>query len=262
MKNFFDIIGIRKNIGRRLLLCAMSFLLMLCEPVWADSATVFYQLSLESSMAYKKIEYFTKALELNPEMIEAYKKRGLLYYYQGKYPQTIYDFKKAAKLDPLDTMPLHMLSLTHLKSGNVDEAILNSTLAIELNPQDGSAYCYRSEANLIKGMTAAALKDASKAIELGGGEPIMGRAYAVRSKAYRALGQNRLAEADFSKALALNPDYYVYTLATSTEYLADMAGKSSDVKHVGWMGVALMAALCVVVIFKLALPPPKKDNTR
>ena len=153
-----------------------------------------------------------------------------------------------------------MLTLTYLKLGNTDEAVLNSTLSIELNPQDASAYSYRSEANLIKGMIEAAIRDADKAIELGGRETIMGKAYAVRSKAYRALGQNRMAEADFKKALALNPEYYVYTFATSTEYLADMAGKSSDVKRVGWMGVALIAALCVVVIFRLALPPPKKDD--
>lgn len=262
MKNFHDIFGLKKITRNQRLLFVMSFLLLIYGPVWADEAKEFYRQGLDSSMAYKKIEYFTRALELDPEMIEAYKKRGLLYYYQEKYPQAIYDFRKVAEQDPLDTMPLHMLSLTYLKSGNIDEAIFNSTLAIELNPTDASAYSYRSEANLIKGKFEAAIKDADQAIELGGSEPIMGRAYAIRSKAYRALGQDQLAEADFNKALALNPEYYVYTFATSTEYLADMAGKSSDVKRVGWMGVALMAALCVVVIFRLALSPPKKDDAQ
>ncbi|UCD33502.1 MAG: tetratricopeptide repeat protein [Desulfobacterales bacterium] len=248
---------------KKRLLGVISFLFMVQGAAWAaDEAMQLYNLGVESSMAYKKIEYFTKALELNPKMIEAYKKRGMLFYYQEKFPRAIHDFKRVAEQSPMDTMPLHMLSLAYLKLGNIDDAVLNLTRSIELNPQDATAFSHRSEAYFMKGMIEAAIKDADKAIELGGREPIIGKAYTIRSKAYRALGKTHLADADFNKALTLNPEYYKYTLASSTEFLADMAGKSSDLKHLGWMGIALIVALCVVVILKLALPPPNKDDTR
>lgn len=242
------------------LIYVVSLLLIARGIAWADEAIRFYNLGVESSMAYKKIEYFNKALKLDPDMTEAYKKRGLLFYYQEKYAQTIHDFKKAAEQNPLDTMPLHMLSLAYLKLGNIDEAVLILRRWIQLDPMDAAAYSYRSEAYFLKGMIGEAIKEADKAIKLGGKGPIMGKAYAIRSKAYRTLGQNQLADADFNKALTLNPEYYIYTFATSTEFLADLAGKSSDLKRVGRMGVALIAVLFVVVIFKLTLSPPRKDG--
>jgi len=52
----------------------------------------------------------------------------------------------------------------------------------------------------------------------------------------------------------------MYSMLTSTELLANWAGESSSLKSVGWMGVALIVALLFVVIFKLAISAPKKDD--
>ena len=56
------------------------------------NATEYFNLGLESSMVYKKIDYFSKALELNPRFAPAYEKRGLHYYFQEKYDKVIEDF--------------------------------------------------------------------------------------------------------------------------------------------------------------------------
>ena len=42
---------------------------------WGQDAIYFYNRGLESSMANKRIEYFTKAIQLNPNLAEAYEKR-------------------------------------------------------------------------------------------------------------------------------------------------------------------------------------------
>jgi len=245
---------------KKTLIGVMGFLLVASCTAWAQEAIQLYNLGLKSSMAYKKIHYFTQALELDPELSEAYEKRGMLYYFQGKYNQTIHDFKKVAELTPFASEPYHMLGLAYIKLENVDEAIVNLTQAIKLDPTNSTAYSYRSEAYFKKGMIEEAIRDSGKAIELGGRGPIIGKAYSIRSKAYRKLGQSQLAEADFNKALKLDPDYYVYTFATSTELLASWAGESGQLKRVSWMGAALIIAIFFVVIFKLAFPPPKKDE--
>jgi len=42
-------------------------------------AMAYFNLGLKSTMTKKKINYFSKALELNPLLAEAYEKRGILY---------------------------------------------------------------------------------------------------------------------------------------------------------------------------------------
>ena len=234
-------------------------LLTVCA-AWGQNAMQFYDLGLKSSMTQRKIDYFTRALELDPNLSAAYEKRGMLYYFQENYTGTIQDFQKAADLKPFNSETYVMLGLAYTKLGNLDEAIANFSRAIELDAQGAGAYGYRSEALRLNGMIDESIQDASSAIKLGGRGPIIGRAYTTRSKAYRELGHNELADADFKKALKLDPDHYKYSMLTSTELLADWAGESSSLKSVGRMGAALIVALAFVVIFKLAFPAPRKDN--
>ena len=211
-------------------------------------------------MTQRKIDYFTKALELDPNLSAAYEKRGMLYYFQENYPETIQDFQKAARLKPFNPETYVMLGLAFMKQGNLDEAIANLSRAIELDTQGAGVYSYRSEAFRLKGMIEESIQDSTMAIKLGGSGPTIGRAYTTRSKAYRELGDNESADADFKRASKLDPEKYMYNMLTSTELLAGWAGESSSLKNVGRMGVALIVALLFVVIFKLTMSTPKKDD--
>ena len=245
---------------RKAIVGVISYMLLTACTAWGQDAMQFYDLGLKSSMTQRKIDYFTKALELNPNLSAAYEKRGMLYYFQENYPGTIQDFQKAAYLKPCNSEKYVMLGLALMKQGNLDEAIANLSRAIELDAQGAGAYSYRSEAFRLNGMIEEAIQDSTRAIKLGGSGPTIGRAYTTRSKAYRELGYNELADADFKKASKLDPENYMYSMLTSTELLADWAGESSRLKSVGWMGAALFVALVFVVIFKLAMSTPKKDD--
>ncbi|MFC1829065.1 tetratricopeptide repeat protein [Thermodesulfobacteriota bacterium] len=237
-------------------------LIFLTGAAWGQDAVHFYNLGVNSSLTNRKIHYFTKALEMNPGLTAAYEKRGMLYYFQGKYSQMIQDFGRVIEQKP-HTPEAHMwVGLGYLKQENFDAAISNLSRAIGMDPHMAGAYSYRAAAYRQKGMPEEAIRDATRAIELGGTEPVVGRAYTHRAKAYRSMGLNDLADKDFKKAVRLDPEYYVYTLFSSTEFLADMAGKSSNPKRIGRMGAALIVALFFVVIFKLTLTPPKKDEDK
>ena len=246
---------------KKLLAAIIVFMCYIAVPAWGGyDAEHFYNLGLESTMANTKINYFTRAIELNPALSAAYEKRGMLYYFQEHYTETIRDFLKVTKLNPDNANGYAMLGVAYFKKNDYDSALSNLTRAIELKPELAEPYGYRAETYRLKEMLNLAVQDATRAIEIGGNKRTIGKAYSTRAKAYRELGENERAEVDLKKAVNLDPVYDIYKTFTTTEYLADSAGRSGSVKGVGWMGAAGLIAIFFVMIFKLTLPPPRKGD--
>jgi tetratricopeptide (TPR) repeat protein len=147
-----------------------------------------------------------------------------------------------------------------LESTMANTKINYFTRAIELNPELAEPYGYRAETYRLKAMLNLAVQDATRAIDRGGDKRTIGKAYSTRAKANRELGENERAEVDLKKAVNLDPVYDIYKTFTTTEYLADSAGRSGSVSGVGWMGAAGLIAIFFVMIFKLTLPPPRKGD--
>ena len=61
---------------KQLIAATLVCLCLGAAAAWGQNAIEFYNLGLKSSLAYKKIEYFTKATQLNPNLAEAYEKRA------------------------------------------------------------------------------------------------------------------------------------------------------------------------------------------
>jgi tetratricopeptide (TPR) repeat protein len=245
---------------KKLFVTILILIAFITVPAWGYDAAYFYKLGIESTMANIKINYFTRAIELNPALSAAYEERGMLYYFQEHYTKMTRDFLKVTKLSPDNANGFTMLGVAYFKKKDYDSALSNLTQAIELSPDLAKPYGYRAEAYRLKGMLDLAIKDASRAIEIGGSKRTIGKAYSTRAKAYKELGENERAEADLKKAVNLDPVYDIYRSFTTTEFLADSAGRSGNVKGMGWMGAAGIIAIFFVMIFKLTLPPPKKDD--
>jgi len=235
-------------------------LYFIAVPAWGYNAAYFYKLGLDSTWSNTKINYFTRAIELNPALSGAYEQRGMLYYFQEHYTKMIRDFLKVTKLSPDNANGYTMLGVAYFKKKDYDSAVSNLTRAIELKPKLAEAYGYRAEAYRLKGMLDLAVQDATRTIEIGGNKRTIGKAYSTRVKAYRELGEIERADEDFKKAVDLDPAYDIYKSFTTTEFLADLAGRSGSIKGVGRMGASMMAAIFLVLIFKLTLPAPKKKK--
>jgi len=245
---------------KKLLPLIIVLMCFIAVPVWGYDAAYFYNLGLDSNMSKTKINYFSRAIELNPKLSAAYEERGMIYYFQEHYTKMIRDFLKVTKLSPDNANGYAMLGVAYFKKNDYDSAVYNLTRAIELKPKLAEAYGYRAEAYRLKGMLDLAVQDATRAIEIDGQNWIIGKAYSTRVKAYRELGKTELADADFKKAVNLDPVYDIYKSFTTTEFLADLAGRSGSIKGTGRMGAAMMAAIFFVLIFKLTLPAPKKKK--
>ena len=214
------------------------------------NATEYFNLGLESSMVYKKIYYFSKALELNPRLAVAYEKRGLHYYFQEKYDKVIEDFTHYIRLVPNKADAYRMLGMAYLKIGNYEKAIANFDKAINLAPEMSAAFGYRAEALRMNYKLNEAIEDANRAIALGSDPQVLSDIYRTRAKAYQELGEEISANADFKSAEDIDPRYVLY------RYLSGYI----ELQDIRKAGLVYMIGMAFVFIFGLKLKPPRKDE--
>jgi len=99
---------LRRPLPKEIIPCK-KYLLLSAAVTWGLDAVDFYNQGLNNSLAYKKVEYFTKALQLDPGLVEAYEQRGLHYYFQRRFDKAIADYTSVIELLPgqADQMELY-----------------------------------------------------------------------------------------------------------------------------------------------------------
>jgi len=238
----------------------ISILILLVTVAWTThvqnvyafdgSAIEYFDLGLKTSMANKKINYFSTALELNPRFAPAYEKRGLHYYFQGKYDKVIEDFTHFIRLTPDKADAHRMLGMAYLKINNHEKAIVNFDRALDLEPEMKGVLGYRAEAFRMIGQLDEAIDDSSKALAMEGDLQILSDVYRTRAKAYLELDQEVLANDDLKRAAQIDPRYFFYRYVSGYADLEDM-------RRAGLIG---MIGMAFVFIFGLKLKSPKKDE--
>ena len=219
---------------KRTFICLIGLLLLAATPTNADEALEYFNLGLESSRTRKKIEYFTKALELNPDWAVVYEKRGILFYFQKNYHRAIQDFQKYIQLAPAKGETYRMLGLAYLRSELYEPAINIFTGMIETEPKCTVAYANRAEAYRLSGQDQQAIRDATRVINYRADPITKVAAYKTRAKVYWKIGENELAAEDIRASVIVDP----------RNWFRD------------WFRYASPFAL----IFGLKLRPPKKDD--
>ena len=214
------------------------------------NALEYFDLGLKTSMAYKKTNYFTKAIELNPRLAPAYEERGLNYYFQGKYHEVIEDFTNYIHLVPNKADAFRMLGMAYLKINNYEKAIVNFEKALDLEPEIKGVFGYRAEAFRMMGQLDEAMNDSNRALTMESNLRILADIYRTRAKTYLELGQEELANADLKRAAEIDPRYLFYRYMSGYADLEDM-------RRAGLIG---MIGIAFVFIFGLKLKPPKKED--
>ena len=269
----------------RTLAAILGYLCLTATPSRGQEAIKYYELGLNSGLAKEKIKYFSKALQLDPTLAEAYRKRGAHYFFQGKLDKAIEDFTRVTELKPYSAAAYQMRGVAYLKKGHPEgllaelnrlalkytdlgvpesaAALLNAsrdlTRAIELNPHMVSAYSYRAEVYRLRGRIREARRDCSTAIRLRGDSLSIARAYATRAKLYGQMGQKELSQADYRRSVALDPftpDYPPLHVPLMLGYSANGA----DLKSIRWAGLVGILILSFVVVFRLSVQAPEKKD--
>ena len=150
----------------------------------------------------KAIEFYDKAIELNPRLLLGYNNRGAAHMALKNYNAAIEDFTRAIGLDPTNAGAYSNRGLAYWRAKDEDSTIHDFDQAIEVSPRMANAYVNRGNLRSARGDYEGAIKDYDKAIEL---EPQSAFNFSNRATAYNKRGDHVRALQDHDQAVALAP---------------------------------------------------------
>ena len=271
---------------RKIFVLTIICLCLTAAAAWSQDAIDFYNRGLESSLSYKKIKYFTKALELDPNLVPAYEKRAIHYYFQGRLGNAIEDYTRVIELKNHKADAYQRRGMAYLKKAHgegmvveikrlvhrhrrpgvpenkdfLERAIDDFSRAIELEPQMARAYSYRAEAYRLIGNTDQAILDATRALQLSGDSKSTANAYHVLSLVYRQLGQNELYESAYAQSVEVDPYAPDYPPLNVPLILKSYIPNTKTLKTVRRLGLLGIIVIAFAVIFQLAIRAPRKKD--
>ncbi len=235
---------------KKTVLIFMAFTLLYAAPARSEDAMRFFNLGVQNSVTRQKIEYFSKALELDPNLAEAYEKRGLLYYFREEYDKVIEDFSTFIEIAPANAEAHTMLGIGYMKKGIYQPALHYFTRAIEMDPTQVRALANRAETYRLMGKQQEAMRDATRATKLRGDPRSRADAYKTRYKIHWNRGQDKLARADYRRSVELDPRITLW------RYPDKKYPSPEEISHMGLYGII---GIAFVLIFGTRLKPPDKQ---
>jgi tetratricopeptide (TPR) repeat protein len=146
---------------------------------------------------------FTKAIEINPKLAEAYQLRGWILFFMGKPEQSIADLNLAVKFDPkrYDSWTARGEVLRQL--AKYDDSRKDFDQAIKIDPTKPDAYYLRGLSGLLQGLHVRAQQDFTEAIKRGKNNPYLNFAYYWRGRTEEMQENYKAAIEDFTKSIRM-----------------------------------------------------------
>lgn len=159
---------------------------------------------------------FDTALELNPELIEAYVERGSLFANNKRSDDAIGDYTRAIQMDPKNAKAYALRAEAKLKSDAVDGALLDVNQALQLSLSDPLALRIRGNIYEVQERVEDAMVDYRKALakdpfQAGSREALARLGQELPTETGQPLGPAVdgwvVTEPSARRYLASNPDY-------------------------------------------------------
>jgi tetratricopeptide (TPR) repeat protein len=167
------------------------------------TAQHWFERGLAAKDPDEQFRFYTQAIRLKPDYVEAYNNRGGARRNKGDMEGALADYTEAIRLKPDSAAPYNNRGVTRSDRGDVEGALADYSEAISLEPDDASAYNNRGNARRDKGDVEGALADYTEAIRL---KPDYAGVYYNRGNARRDKGDVEGALADYTEAIRLKPD--------------------------------------------------------
>lgn len=159
----------------------------------------------------KAVRHYTKAIELDPTLVQAYLRRGIARRLKGDLHTAIEDFDKAQAIDPSAILNNRQIADSYSNRGFIEmneletgQAISDFTKAIECY-RDPRHYYRRGQARLIEEDLRGAIEDFDQALALNPQNDFLtSMIYVNRGYALLLQGKDKDGYADFQKSLKIH----------------------------------------------------------
>jgi tetratricopeptide (TPR) repeat protein len=149
----------------------------------------------------KAIDFFSKAIRINPNFAPCYSNRGNALKELGRYSEAIISYDKAISLQADDAYTYSNRGVVLQELGRTEEALASYDKAISLNPNSAESYSNRGVVLQELGRTEEALASYEKAISLYFNSP---KTHFNRGNALKDLGRFDDALVSYENAIGLN----------------------------------------------------------
>ena len=156
-----------------------------------------------NSQYERAIKDFDKAIELKPDYADAYNNRGLSYSLIKETQRALFDYDKAIEIDPNNSEVYYNRGNSYTDLKQYERAIADYDKAMEIEPSLAGVYRNRGNSNAGLGEFERAIADYDKAIEI---MPVYIEAYINRGISYARMEEFARAIDDFTKAIGLQPE--------------------------------------------------------
>ena len=155
----------------------------------------------EKETVQQKIDAYNKAIELHPNLADAYYERGLVYSHQEQWKLAIADYTQAIQIDSNLAGAYYKRGLVYSHQEQWELAIADYTQAIQIRPDVSSAYYERGLVYSQQQQWQLAIADYTQAIQI---RPDVSSVYYERGLVYSHQEQWQLAIADYTQAIQID----------------------------------------------------------
>jgi tetratricopeptide (TPR) repeat protein len=132
-----------------------------------------------------------------------YEARGRSYLQRGMYPEAVQEFEALLRIKPTARI-YDSLGLAYQYEGKTEEAIKQHRHALELNPDEATAWDNLAQALFKSGKTKEAIESAEQAITK---DPELAYSYVTLGRFYQSSGDTKKAIEIYYKGLEKNPGH-------------------------------------------------------
>ena len=154
---------------------------------------------------YKEMhESFDRALELSPAAHPVHFERGVYFFSQREFRQSLPALDQAIELSPNSANYYYIRGNTYYELGRIRSAIEDYSVALILDPQLVDAYNFRGLSYIKLELYETAVKDFDRAINK---DLMYALAFNNRGLAHRELGELDQSIVDLNQAIQLDPEF-------------------------------------------------------
>ncbi|MEK7482727.1 MAG: tetratricopeptide repeat protein, partial [Planctomycetota bacterium] len=173
---------------------------------------------------------FSRILQQNPLLPEAYHYRGLTYYFTGKYALSLQDFRQEIQYHP-NAIAYFYCGLIENLQEDWSQSIQDLTQAIRFDPKNVDAFYQRGYAFEQQGNSEEALQNYQETLQL---DAHYAKAYHQRGQILMQRKEWKSALQDFSEAIRFSPheEQFYLSRARLKYQLQDWEGSLQDLSEI------------------------------